>query len=134
MKDLQHNIVPVQSLAPAATAATRNGTGVDLQDYESAVVEIDVGVWTDGSHTPSLQESPDNATWTNVAAGDMIGSFTAITSAGQANAVQSVGYKGNLRYIRPVITVATATTGAVIGANVWKGNPRFHPAGSTTAP
>jgi hypothetical protein len=134
MKDLYHNILPAQSLAPQATTATRNGTGVDLQSYESASVQLSVGAWTDGSHTPKLQESSDNSAWSDVAASDQLGSFTAITGAGQASAEQIVGYVGSKRYIRAVVTVTGATTGAVIGASVIKGHPRFAPAGQVTAP
>ena len=134
MKDLYHRIVPVQSLAPSATTATRNGTGVDLQEYESACLELSVGAWTDGTHTPKLQESSDNSTWTDVAAGDQLGTFTAIAGTGQQNAEQIVGYIGSKRYIRPVVTVSGATTGVVLGARVIKGHARFNPAGSTLAP
>ena len=43
MKDLKNNIGVVQSLAPAARDADANGTGVDLQGFESATVVIDMG-------------------------------------------------------------------------------------------
>ncbi|WP_319798319.1 hypothetical protein [Nitrobacter sp.] len=134
MKDLVHSIAPVQSLAPAATNASRNGTGVDLQGYEGAIVEVSAGAWTDGSHTPKIQESSDNSTWNDVAAADQIGSFTAVTSSGTASNVQTVSYIGSKRYIRAVITVSGATTGALLGANVLKGHARVKPAGTTLSP
>ena len=43
MQDLKNNIGVVQSLAPAARDADANGTGVDLQGFESATVVIDMG-------------------------------------------------------------------------------------------
>jgi len=134
MKDLYHRIAPVQSLAPTATAATRTGTAIDLQEYESATVELSVGAWTDGTHTPKLQDSPDNSTWTDVAAGNLLGTFSAIAGTNAQNAVQLVGYIGAQRYIRPVITVSGATTGALTAVNIIKGHARFNPAGSTLAP
>jgi hypothetical protein len=113
-----------QSLAPQASTATRNGASVDLAGYLSAILVILVGVITDGTHTPSLQESDDNSTWTNVAAGDLEGSFANLASATQ----QIVGYKGRKRFIRPVITVSGATTGGVYGAALLRGGAQQEPA------
>ena len=113
MRDLRNNIDAVISLSPAARNTTANGTGVDLQGYEGAVALAQFGAWTDGAHTPSLQESDDNSTFTNVAAADMLGSFTAVSSGAGANTVQRVGYIGAKRYVRGVMTVSGATTGAL---------------------
>lgn len=87
-----------------------------------------IGTWTDGTHTPKLQES-DNGTsgWTDVAAGDLIGGFSVVNSAGGGNAVQRVSYIGNKRYIRAVLTVASATNGAFAGVLVVRGNPASAP-------
>ena len=43
MKDLSNNISPAVSLAVAVRTAAANGTGVDLQGYESATALVDVG-------------------------------------------------------------------------------------------
>ena len=43
MQDLKNNIGVVKSLAPDARDADANGTGVDLQGFESATVVIDMG-------------------------------------------------------------------------------------------
>ncbi|WP_085044323.1 hypothetical protein [Ensifer aridi] len=124
-RDLYNHLSPVQSIAPGAKTATVNGTGVDLRDHASAIVLFDIGAWTDGTHTPKIQESDDNVTYTDVAAENLQGAFTAISGEGHANAVQKVGYIGNKRYIRAHTTVAGATTGAVYGASVVRGLPRF---------
>lgn len=124
-RDLYNHLSPTPSIAPGAKTATANGTGVDLREHSSAIVLLQVGAWTDGTHTLKIQESDDNTTYTDVAAADLQGSFTAISGAGQANAVQKVGYIGSKRYIRAVTTVAGATTGAVYGASVVRGLPRF---------
>lgn len=98
------------TLAPAVRNATANGTSVDLAGVRGNSVVLIPGTWTDGTHSPKLQESADNSTWTDVAAADQWGSFSAITSAGTA-VTQEVSYLGAKRYIRAVMTVSGATTG-----------------------
>ena len=121
MKDLKNNIALSQSLAPASRNASANGTGVDLQGSESAVVMFSLGALTDGTHTPKVQESDASGSgYTDVAAADLIGSLSAMT----ANSIQQVGYIGNKRYIRAVLTVAGATTGALSSAVVIESNAR----------
>lgn len=101
----------------AKTNGTSNGTGVDLANRQWAVIMFQVGTVTDGTHTPKVQESDDNSTYTDVAAADQIGTLAALAS----NTPQIVQYKGGKRYIRPVITTTGATTGAVAGAAVMRG-------------
>jgi len=102
------------SLAPQARTATANGASTDLAGYNGAICLVSVGVITDGTHTPKLQECDDNATWTDVVAGDLEGAFVALVSATN----QFVGYKGRRRYLRAVVTVAGATTGGVYGCTI----------------
>ncbi len=130
MRDLQHKISTVKSFYPAAQTATVTGTGVDLTGYESAVAIVHVGAYTDGTHTPKLQESSDNSIFADVAAADLLGAFAALA----ANVLQPVGYIGQKRYIRVLVTVAGATTGAVYGAVIVRGDARHLPAGATQAP
>lgn len=111
------------SLAPAARTASANGSGVDLANFASATVAFVVGTITDGTHTPSVEESDDNAAFTAVAAADLIGSLAALAS----NTNQRVGYRGSKRYIRAVSTVAGATTGGVYAAVVIRGDGRKQP-------
>jgi hypothetical protein len=127
MRDFAHSVGAVHSLAPAPRTATANGTGVDLLGYGAAAVLATVGAWTDGTHTLKLQESSDNSTWTDVAAIDLAGAFTPVSSAAGQNASQKVSYIGNRRYIRAVLTVAGATTGAVVGVLVLRGRAAVSP-------
>jgi hypothetical protein len=124
MRDLHNNISAAISVAPAVRTATVNGSGVDLQGYEAAEAIVHFGAYTDGTHTPKLQESDDNSTWSDVAAGDQLGSFSAVSSGGGANTIQAVGYKGAKRYIRVVLTLAGTTTGAGSEALVVRGRKR----------
>jgi hypothetical protein len=109
MLDRQASLTMVQSVGPAAITASTNGTSVDLAIYDGATAYVLAGTKTDGTHTPKLQDSPDNSTWTDVAAANLIGSFAAIAT----NTNQKVGYTGANRYLRGVTTVSGATTGAV---------------------
>lgn len=117
----------MQSLAAATRTATANGTGVDTAGFESVTILIDAGVITDGSHVLSLQDSPDNSTWTNTTA--LLGAApTLATGAGNGgSASQSFGYSGGQRYIRVVSTVSgSPATGGVYGATVLLSHARHN--------
>jgi len=126
MIDGASQITLAPSVGQGAHTATVNGASVDTAGYDSATAYVYPGTWTDGAHTPKLQDSPDNATWTDVAAAQLIGAFSAITSAGTA-VNQKVGYVGANRYLRAVVTVAGATTGAVYTVPIILGRGRKLP-------
>lgn len=118
-RDIKSNVDVAVTLAPAATVASRTGSSVDLLGYDAAMAVVSLGTWVDGTHTPKLQESTDNTTFTDVAASNLQGSFTlASASAGPTVATQRVGYMGGQRYIRGFITVAGATTGIPAAINI----------------
>src|SRR4051812_5540596 len=100
-RNIDNEIDVKQSLAPAARTTTASGTGVDLQDFDAAMVVFHPGAITDGTHAPSVEESDDDSTYTAVAAGDLHGTLANLA----ANTVQRVGYLGTKRYIRAKITV-----------------------------
>jgi hypothetical protein len=105
--------VIVPQIGPKAITVTTNGTALDLSATDADAIVFNPGVWTDGTHALSLQDSPDNATWTNVTAANQVGTLTSITSTPTA-VVQQVSYIGPQRYLRPVVTVSGATTGVVL--------------------
>ena len=103
-----------QSIVPTGNrTATVNGTGIALRG-PGALVVFGADTVTDGTHTPKVQESTDNSTWSDVAAADLNGTLAAITAA----SVQTVGYQGTKPYIRLVVTVTggPATGGKYFGA------------------
>jgi hypothetical protein len=122
-RDLFNITEAEQSLRPAARTASANGAGVDLKGFHSALVIIDVGLRTDGSHTFELQESDDNTTFTAVADADLQGTEPAVTSAATDEVIYELGYLGGKRYLRVIVTVSGATTGAVYGASIVRGHP-----------
>lgn len=123
MEDIKSNADAAHSLAPAARTATANGAGVDLRGFDSAMVVFYAGVVTDGTHTPSVEESDDNITFTAVPAAQLNGTLAVLA----ANVPQRIGYNGYKRYIRAVITAAGTTTGAVTSAFVVRGDPEISP-------
>ena len=151
MKDLSNNIVPVVSLAAATRTAAANGTGVDLQGYESATVLVDVGAEGDTLSSSvyfevSLEESDDNSTYTDVAQASIVdgtissgGIFLKLDGTANGNpdstgGIFRVGYVGNSRYIRVVLAkTGTHTNGTPLGAMVVKGHARHSTDNAFTA-
>jgi hypothetical protein len=119
-RDIENNLTVTSSVLPLLRTASVNGSGVDLRGYDSAMASVHVGTITDGTHTPKIQESDDDSTYTDVAAADLEGAFTAATSSAD-DTVQTVGYKGDARYIRVVVTAAGTTTGGNVGATIVAG-------------
>ena len=142
MKDLSNNISPAVRLAAAVRRAAANGTGVDLQGYESATVLVDVGAEGDTLSSSvhfevSLEESDDNSTFTDVAQASIIdgtiasgGIFLKLDGTAGGNpdstgGIFRVGYVGNKRYIRVVLAkTGTHSNGTPIGAMVVRGSAR----------
>ena len=130
MHDSAHDLNVISSAAPAARTATYNGAAIDLQSYDSVTIALVVGAWTDGTHTPKLQESDDASIWTDVAAGDLVNAFSPISSSAGQNAVQRVGYVGYKRYVRPVLSVSgSPSTGLLSSVTAIRGRSLYKPAG-----
>lgn len=122
MKDIKNNVGIAKTINPATYNSDQTGASADLSGYDAAMAVMHCGAVTDGTHTPKLQESDDNSTFTDVAAADLDGSFAAMT----ANSIQRVGYAGAKRYIRVYVT-SSGTTGAVYGAVISLGKPAQAP-------
>lgn len=127
MLDIYNKVSGAAALVNGAKiTATTNGAAIDLSSFNNGANRLMFIVMagssiTDGTYTFSLQDSPDNSTWTNVAApyiqGPSVASFTSATTAGT---VTKLGYLGNAngasRYVRLVVTVTGATTGGYLTA------------------
>lgn len=137
------------AFTPPAHTGSLTGQTIDLAPYNGAMVYIIAGTWTDGTHTFTIQEAPDNGSgspgaWSNVATTDLITwtatSATVFTPVKVGNAQpaaissaatainQRVGYIGGMRFIRVNLAVAGATTGAQYDVVVEAGEPRLMPA------
>ena len=108
--DLVNNWDRLTLFAPAARAATANGTGVDCSAYEGPLyAAVDYGVLTDGQYLFSLEESNDDSSYSPIT--PLVGSFSTITTS---TGKQEVGFKRTKKYVRGVITETSAgSTGLV---------------------
>lgn len=127
MRDMRSDLGVVQSVAPAAHTADATGSSADLQGFEAATVVIDLGVWTDGTHTFEVQESSDDNTFTAVADADLIGTEPVMDAADEDLTIHTLAYIGSKQFIRVNATVASATTGAVYGVSIARGEARERP-------
>jgi hypothetical protein len=135
----------VNALGLSAVKTTITGPSVDLAPYNAATWYLNCGTYTDGTHTFVIQESPDNSTWNNVAATDLVAWSATSTSNTyplrlgnqQPNAItnaasavnQRVGYIGGLRYVRVVDTVTGSPVTGCLYDSYWiLGEPRNMPA------
>lgn len=115
MRDLASNISVVSSVIPQVLAATDTGAAIDLRGFDSAAVVINTGaIVSAGDFTAKLQESDTTTSgdFTDVAAAGLVGSFPASLAASTA---YKVGYIGNKRYVR---TVVTKNSGTSIAASI----------------
>lgn len=130
-RDIYNSLAPASSIAAQAVTVTTNGTGVDLQGYESADVLIDLGTF--GGTTPTatiqVQESDDNSTFTAVVTADLIGgALPAIDTTTDATLYER-GYKGVKQYLRVAVTAIGGTTPSLpMSAVIVKGHARSKPA------
>lgn len=110
-------LTAVAGFVPLLRTTSINGTAIELkQQAGPCLITINAGAITDGTHTPSIEDSPDNSTWT--ATTDYEGTaLVAIT----ANSVQQISYKGYARYVRAVVTVTGSPgTGGTYGCIMQK--------------
>lgn len=112
--DLENQLKISQLIDPVLRTSSVNGSSVNRATNNSGSVAFvfHQGAITDGTHTPKLQESDDDSSWSDVAAGD----YTTALAALVADAQQATSYKGTKQYVRPVITITgSPSTGAISG-------------------
>ena len=77
MRDLANNISVAQSIAPVVGSSDTNGTGIDLQGFESATIVVDTGVEGDTLSSSVkvdfiLQDSTDNSSFSAVTSNSLV--------------------------------------------------------------
>jgi len=115
-------LIPTVSLVPDQYTAAGNGSGVDTKGAEAAMISVITGAFGGTAPTASfkVQESNDNATFTDVADSDLVGA-TGNTSgvALAASSAVRIDYIGLQRYVRVAISAVTGTTPVIrLGGNV----------------
>jgi hypothetical protein len=126
MRDIASNLKDVLALAPAVQSACINGPAIDLLGFGSVAAIVNTGAIVGaGDFTAKLQESDTTTSgdFTDVAAGNLVGAFLASLAA---DATAKVGYVGNKRYARVVLTKNGGTSIAA-GAVAVKGNASTRP-------
>ena len=118
--DNYNNIYEVLVLPPADYNASQESDSVDTQGFESVDFFIIRGVvGAAGVWTPSLWESDDNVTFTEVVNGvgddpahPLLGTPASFDST-TTNLISRLGYVGNKRYVRANIDLAGASTATI---------------------
>lgn len=140
MKDLHSHILLAVAIGNAVLSADNTPISIDLQGYDSAEIELAIGI---GGITFSgtnkiefvLTHSDDDTTYVPVSTADMLGVTVAtggiiksLVAAHAAAAVYRYGYKGNKRYLKLLADFSgTHGTGTPIAATVIKGNGSDNP-------
>ena len=126
-RDINKDVAVASTLSPNIVTTTTAGATVDLSGFRQAMFVAHIGTITDGTYAFDVEDSPDDSTWTNVAAGYLSGTFANATSSAD-DRVQEVGYLGAERYVRCNVTVSgSPSTGGPISVAVIKGAPRSAP-------
>ena len=137
MRDISNRTVAVATQVPAVVTADANGTGVDLQGFNSAMAVVNTGAEGDtlsGSVKFDfiLEHSDDDSTYTAVTSStdvtegsvDSSGIFLTLDANGETPQISQIGYIGGKRYIRCKIdATGTYSNGTPMGVVVVKGNP-----------
>ena len=100
-------------MAPAVRTASANGPGVDVTDYEGVglILVASSAEASTGTCDVTIQDSPDNSTWSNVTLLD--GAFGQITNAGTFEQVRRIDVQGGNKFIRAVQTVGGGSPSAM---------------------
>ena len=147
MRDLANNISVAQSIAPVVGSSDTNGTGIDLQGFESATIVVDTGVEGDTLSSSVkvdfiLQDSTDNSSFSAVTSNSLVtdgavdssGIFLTLDANGETPQVTSIGYVGGARYIRVVADhTGTHSNGSPYGVTVIKSHPRHNTDADTSS-
>lgn len=124
LRDLVHNLQATASIVPAArTDGSVLGASVDLRGFGAAMAVLSAGVYTDGVHQLKVQHSDDDVLFSDVDASELQGELNEVDNASFSGKTQKMGYVGNKRYIRLVLTTTGSTSGALICAHVIAGKP-----------
>ena len=134
-KSIHYIVEAAQLKAPAAYTTSETSASFDREKgasgdigapYEALELLIDVGAWTSGTFTFTLQDSPDNSTFTAVAAANQLGASPVVSSSGTASTIYRMAYVGTQRYVQVVATGAS-TPSAVFGILAVPAYPRNLP-------
>jgi hypothetical protein len=141
-KDMRSDTTVAFGISATLSGATPSaGNIADVTDYQSATFVYQTGVVTDAGDATGfrveIQDSDTTAAadFTAVADADLIGLETelaVVADTADNVAIGCIGYRGNKRYVRAVVTGSTATAAVVNGMWILQG-PRYAPKGNAAA-
>ena len=127
-RELKSTTSPVVALNTTAISSdtTTNGVIIDTAGYESILFVIQSGTITDGTYTPLIQEGDDSglSDAASVVDADLTNTEASVAfAATDDNAVKSIAYVGDKRYVRLNIVSASTSSGGTLSAVAVKGDP-----------
>lgn len=127
MRDFYHNIGAVLALAPAVQAASVDGVAIDTKGYNSVVFGLNTGaIASAGDFSAKVQHSDASGSgYEDAPAGTFFSNAPATLIASTA---YKLGYIGDKRYARLVLTKAGGTSIAA-GASAILGGSANKPVG-----
>lgn len=96
-----------------------------VNQFQTVLFVILTATLTDGVHTITVQDSDDNSTWGDAAAGDQTTSV--VTASTNDDTQFELGYHGAKRYCRLKCVTTGTTTGGILGAVAVLSQPRKYP-------
>lgn len=136
MRDLYHNVLATQVLAPATATTAQTSSAIDMQGYNALSVVFNIGASGDtlsGSiyWTLKLEHSDSSGSgYADCAATDINAGAATIVIDGSTNLASSAysfGYIGGKRYVKAVATPTGVSTGAPIGVLALRGAAGYDP-------
>lgn len=134
-----------QLVDPAITSIDVNGSSIDTLGFDSTTIVFIVGASDDTLSSSvyvelELEDSPDDSAWTDCANADLTNFETGTTNTGTVkkvvlnddDALYATGYKGDKRYVRPVLNVTGMQLGIDIGVIGVNGHPHNSPVNAPT--
>jgi len=105
-----------ESIRPQVSTGAVNGQTVNLQGADSVLFAVSIGAVTGGTGdaTVTLEESVDDAAWTDVADSDILGTEPTLA----ADTAYQFGYIGAQQYVRAVFSLGTETNVAVAAVGI----------------
>lgn len=120
MFDIHNNMAVIANArANAQTTASAITCGGDRTGYQGLEFLVNLGALGAAITIAGvLEDSPDNSTWTAVAADFRLGALPALATADAAKSYK-LGYVGKQKYVRLVLTPAgTVANGLTVAVNL----------------
>lgn len=140
MQDLANSLKVLNTINPVVGTSDANGTGIDLQGYESAMAVVPTGIEGDTLSSTvkidfKLEHSDDNSTFVAVGDNTLVtdggvdsdGIFSTLDANAETPQISTIGYIGGKRYLRVVADfTGTHSNGTPIAAQIVLGTPRHN--------